>query len=90
MDKSAEEYEAWLRERCPNVLDEAHAYGWTANGDIFYMHRCKEGKWQLGTINVTKPIHTLVEKSPLHTEPSILCTACEDHGYIRNGVWVRA
>lgn len=31
----------------------------------------------------------LISKEPLHMEPSLLCMACRDHGWIRNGKWVR-
>ena len=33
---------------------------------------------------------TLHSTEPLHIEPSILCTICHDHGFIRDGKWVRA
>lgn len=33
---------------------------------------------------------TLHSVDPLHVEPSILCTVCGDHGFIREGRWVRA
>ena len=38
------------------------------------------------------PDHTweLVSIDPLHIEPSILCHTCGDHGWIRNGQWVKA
>jgi hypothetical protein len=32
----------------------------------------------------------LVSWEPLHIEPSVLCRACGDHGYIRDGRWVAA
>lgn len=32
----------------------------------------------------------LVDEQPLTLEPSILCTVCGDHGYIRQGRWVAA
>lgn len=32
----------------------------------------------------------LVSESPLTLSPSILCRACGDHGFIRNGKWERA
>jgi hypothetical protein len=32
----------------------------------------------------------LVAVEPLHIEPSVLCTACGDHGFIRDGKWVPA
>lgn len=33
---------------------------------------------------------TLVSLEPLHLEPSLLCRACGDHGFIRDGKWVPA
>jgi hypothetical protein len=33
---------------------------------------------------------TLHSLDPLHIEPSVLCRACGDHGFIRDGRWVRA
>lgn len=33
---------------------------------------------------------TLHATEPLHVEPSILCRACGDHGFIREGRWQRA
>lgn len=82
-------HEAWLRDRCPNDAGDEHAWGWITNKesgrkDIFWLHRCN-GKLQLGTINTS--IHQLVAEDPIHVEPSILCTACSDHGYLRNGRW---
>lgn len=32
----------------------------------------------------------LVQREPLTLEPSILCTVCGDHGWIRDGRWVPA
>jgi hypothetical protein len=37
-----------------------------------------EGKW------------TIVQAKPLTLSPSILCTTCGRHGYIRDGKWVEA
>lgn len=87
------QHEEWLRERCPYDLGDGRAWGWITNKpsgrkDIFYLHRCIEGQLQLGTINTS--IHQLVSEDPLHIEPSILCTACGDHGFIRGGVWANA
>ena len=36
------------------------------------------------------PRWTVVNWEPLTLVPSILCRACGDHGWIRNGVWVPA
>lgn len=40
----------------------------------------------------THPIATwkVEQNEPLTLSPSILCRACGDHGFIRNGRWVRA
>lgn len=42
-----------------------------------------------GTPGHTWTVHSL---DPLHLEPSLLCTAkgCGDHGFIREGRWIRA
>ena len=32
----------------------------------------------------------VIQEEPLTLAPSILCRACGDHGFIRNGKWVRA
>lgn len=92
-ESEIEKHEAWLRDRCPNELDGDRAWGWITNQesgrkDIFYLHRCKEGRLALGTINTQ--VHQLVAEDPLHVEPSILCTACGDHGFIREGRWENA
>lgn len=33
---------------------------------------------------------TVVQREPLTVVPSILCAACGCHGFITNGVWVKA
>lgn len=97
-DKDERLHDDWLRERCPNDAGDGHWWGWiTAQGargnahdkDIFWLHRC-EGRLVLGTIDVSTPVHTLVCEEPLHVEPSILCSQCGDHGYLREGRWVKA
>ena len=42
------------------------------------------------SFNVGIPSWDVVQKDPLTLTPSILCRACGDHGFIRNGKWVRA
>lgn len=32
----------------------------------------------------------LIQLEPLTLSPSLLCRACGDHGFIRNGKWVKA
>jgi hypothetical protein len=89
---SVEEHEQWLRDRTPNELDGDHRWGWVnspTGRNIWWVHRCTRGL-VLGTIDVTKPVHTLVSEDPLHVEPSILCPECGDHGFIRDGKWISA
>jgi hypothetical protein len=33
---------------------------------------------------------TLVSEDPLTLSPSLMCTACGNHGWVRDGKWVRA
>jgi hypothetical protein len=33
---------------------------------------------------------TIESEEPLTLSPSLLCTACGDHGWVRNGEWVPA
>lgn len=33
---------------------------------------------------------TIESEEPLTLSPSLLCTACGDHGWVRDGVWVAA
>jgi hypothetical protein len=33
---------------------------------------------------------TIIHESPLTLTPSLLCTACGDHGWINDGKWVKA
>jgi hypothetical protein len=37
-----------------------------------------------------QPHWQLVSEDPLHLEPSLLCRACGDHGFVRDGKWVPA
>lgn len=34
------------------------------------------------------PMWTVVSEHPLTLDPSLLCTSCGDHGFIREGKWV--
>ena len=92
-DADEQAHEQWLEERCPNDLgDGNHRWGWINSPEgrrnIFFLHRCEGGRRVLGTIDTS--IHQLVAEDPLHVEPSILCTACGDHGFIRGGRWESA
>jgi hypothetical protein len=63
-------------------------------------HSCKDGKMQPGGVFLAIPelpehlsghiTWQLVSREPLHIEPSVLCRACGDHGWIRDGKWVEA
>lgn len=37
-----------------------------------------------------RPVWRVVSREPLTLEPSLLCTACGNHGWIRGGRWVPA
>ncbi|MGZ6281702.1 MAG: hypothetical protein ACXWQ5_00145 [Ktedonobacterales bacterium] len=49
-----------------------------ALGYIFWHPDDKQYGWTLNSLD------------PLDVSPSLLCTACGDHGFIRGGKWVRA
>lgn len=51
-----------------------------------------DGEWQRqnnASGNFTHPLWTVEKWEPLTVSPSILCE-CGDHGFIREGKWVRA
>lgn len=41
-------------------------------------------------IEPRKPVWDVVRWEPLTLSPSLLCTACGDHGFVRDGRWVPA
>lgn len=41
-------------------------------------------------LNTEQACWTVESWEPLTLSPSLLCTACGDHGFIREGKWVRA
>ncbi len=41
-------------------------------------------------IEPNKPTWTVESWEPLTLSPSLLCTACGDHGFVRGGRWVAA
>lgn len=47
-------------------------------------------KWHNGFNAGTTPGWKVESDNPLTLSPSILCRACGDHGFIRNGKWERA
>ena len=90
----------WVAERFPQKLDENHHFGFISEegrkvGLIEY-HRKPDGEWCCGSIRWDAPTTsdskrwTLHSLEPLHVEPSLLCTICGDHGFIRDGKWIPA
>lgn len=68
-------------------------------GAIVEHRRPDDGKPCTSHINFDVPgiqalsphaVWQLVSLEPLHVEPSLLCRACGDHGFIRDGRWVVA
>jgi hypothetical protein len=62
-------------------------------------HRNPAGEWCAGSIlfdipenaaYVGSPMWQVVSRDPLHLEPSLLCTRCQHHGWIRGGRWINA
>ena len=63
-------------------------------------HLTKEGNWCRGFVDFKGGTWArlfgpdrgwdLIQLEPLTLSPSLLCRTCGDHGYIRDGRWVRA
>lgn len=49
-----------------------------------------EGRSWAQQFNGTIATWKVEQDEPLTLSPSILCRACGDHGFVRNGKWVRA
>ncbi|MBS2962597.1 hypothetical protein KGA66_06030 [Actinocrinis puniceicyclus] len=82
-----DEYAVWETERGTGKRIGLHTWHWDqANG-----HWC--GGW-LGFTNVEghppRSKHELVREDPLTVAPSLLCSRCQHHGWIRDGQWVPA
>lgn len=43
-----------------------------------------------GNESITRPKWNVESLDPLTLSPSVLCTLCGNHGFIRNGKWVGA
>lgn len=94
-------HEQWVRSVCPTELGDDHYWGsWPWNHeadppthDIAWAHRCTNHGNLGPTLCIARidvssgKYHTLVSREPLHIEASILCRACGDHGFIREGRW---
>lgn len=59
--------------------DGAWCVGWVA---------FRGSAWERGFQNLTA--WDVVQREPLTLTPSLLCRTCGDHGFIRDGKWVRA
>jgi hypothetical protein len=65
---------------------------------IHEWHKTPEGRWCVGYVPFdvdtewrTKGPHwEVVSLEPLTLSPTLLCTACTSHGFIREGRWVAA
>lgn len=64
---------------------------------IYEWHRDPQGQWCAGYIlfaqpheSHTRPSWTVESEQPLTLSPSVLCRACNNHGWIREGRWVPA
>lgn len=65
---------------------------------IHEWHKTSDGRWCVGYVPfdvpeskyfVPRSEHWTVESyEPLTLSPSLLCTACNSHGFIREGKWV--
>lgn len=59
-------------------------------------HKTPDGEWCTGGVTFNLPITadlpgpkwTVNSIDPLDISPSVLCTECGHHGFIRQGVWV--
>lgn len=82
----------WWSAVTPHNAGSGHHWGWTENGDLFWLHSCSARPgWSVGTIDLTSGTkHHLVSREPLTVEASVLCDACGDHGWFRDGKWVSA
>lgn len=80
------EYEDDLR----TAIDDYHLNkdGKECGGFIAF----KDGAWANSFKNSSGEITTwdVISLEPLTLSPSILCRACGDHGFIRDGKWVPA
>lgn len=81
--------------------DDAHEHAYRPYTDdhdrwtgIVEAHLNQEGEWCYGSVlfdgygDSTRPHWHVVTWEPLHLEPSIRCSQCGEHGWIRDGRWV--
>lgn len=68
----------------------------SGDGQWRFRHECKtwfdeEGEpHQLICAPLLHPAHEVLSLIPLTITPSVLCSDCNTHGFVRDGVWVSA
>lgn len=76
-------------ERVVEVGDDK-ALLFMADGTVRFRHVCDRSARDAGTI-VCSPalsdLHTVRSDDPVDVSPSILCSDCGTHGYVRDGAW---
>ena len=60
------------------------------DGTHRFEHRCKRADDDSVICAPSLRHHTIENEEPLTISPSILCSDCDTHGYIRQGRWVEA
>jgi hypothetical protein len=69
------------------VRHDGAPYGWLE------AHRDGRGKWCTAVLaradvdSSGRPAWRVLSEDPLTLDPSVKCTACGNHGWIRNGRW---
>lgn len=83
----ADEYADWELECGTSRRIGLHAWHWDE----------AKGQWCGGWLGFTnvgghlpRSKHELVSEDPLTVMPSLLCSTCQHHGWIRDGQWVPA
>lgn len=82
---------SWLFDLCPIDLGQGHRASYMPTGNVLHYHPCPDPTKRLRVVDLVSGLHhRLVSASPLHIEPSLLCEFCDEHGYIRDGLWSNA
>jgi hypothetical protein len=66
------------------IIDHPAPNGTSCSGGIIF-----DGEVQR-RLMPDRPRWTVEQWDPLTLSPSVLCTACGDHGFVRDGKWVAA
>lgn len=103
--EAMQEHFEWLHQRAPHNCGKGVHIGWAGTDlfpespdDLVWAHDCFYGDRQahraLGRIDVTSGTKHHIsgsrELEHLTIEGSLLCSACQKHGFIRDGKWVEA